>query len=117
MSDSVELRTIDKCTSQLETALAAAGIERSIVHFLKDECFISNEVREKILDPSSLSESEKAWELVRRIVNRVKQDPQSYHTLVNRLKQGGNLYRPIIKKLEEEYARQETQGQLVMIIM
>lgn len=110
MSTSAELRTLEKCTPQLETALK--GLERNLVHFLKDECFILDDVRDCILDARSiLDKAEKAGELVKWIKNRVKLDPESYHILVNRFKQGGNLYRPIVRKLEEEYRRQQLIGE------
>ena len=87
------------------------GLERDLVHFLTKEGFIVNAVRDKVLDPcSSLDDAEKAGELVKRIKNRVKQDPQSYHDLICRLKEGGNHYRPIVKALEEEYASHVTKG-------
>lgn len=110
MAHQIELNTLEKCTSQLETALR--GLERELVHFLKDECFILEDVRDDVLDARSmLDKADKAGELVKWIKNRVKQDPESYYTLVDRLKQGGKLYAPIVRKLEEEHRRQETQGE------
>ena len=87
------------------------GLERDLVHFLTTEGFIIEAVRNEVLDPcSSLDEAEKAGELVKRIKNRVKQDPQSYDILICQLKEGGNHYRPIVKTLEEEYASHVTKG-------
>lgn len=103
MSDSPELKTIEKCTPELETALS--GLERSFVHFLAQEGFISNDVSGMVLEPRSvLTEEEKAGELVKAIKRRVKLDANSYHTLLNRFKEDGNLYRPIVTKLEREYS-------------
>lgn len=104
MSDSLELRTIQKCTSLLETALM--GQDRELVHFLKEEGIITACVHDTILNPVSLlSEAEKAGELLRWIENRVKQDPPSFHALVRHFKQAhsGNLYQPIVRKLEAKY--------------
>jgi septal ring factor EnvC (AmiA/AmiB activator) len=97
-----ELKTLEKCTQQLETALKE--VERDLVHVLLKECLISSDVHEDVLEPrTSLNNSEKAGELVKSIKNRVKQDPSSYHTLIDELKRRGRRYEPIVKILEEEY--------------
>ncbi len=102
MSDSKELKTLKKCTPQLETALL--GLDSTLVHFLYGEGFFTDDVRDKILNPATLlSEADKAIELVKWIRNRVKQDKKSYHVLVWRFKQLGKLYQPIVAVLEAEY--------------
>ena len=101
--------TVEHCTVPLETALS--GLERELVHFLYQKSFISDSVRDKVLNPVSvLSEAEKAGEVVRWIKNRVKQDPRSYWVLVRKLQQGGNKYQPIIRILEAT-RWQVSQGQ------
>lgn len=102
MSDSLELKTIKQCTSQLETALI--GLDRKLVHFLNQEGFIQDSICERILNSqSSMDDTEKAGQLVKWIKNRVKQDHQSYHTLLNYFKEGGKHYKPIVNTLEGEF--------------
>lgn len=108
-----KLRTVEKCCSDLETALKVK--DRDLVHYLHQEGFYSGNICEKILDPR-IDDAEKAGEMVKWIKNRVKQEPESYDTLVDRLKQGGNLYQPIVGKLEQEYTRQE-QGQCMYLVI
>lgn len=104
MSDSIELITVKECTPQLETALR--GIDTEVVHFLYHEGFITDNVRDKVLNPAScLSEADKASELVKWIRNRVQQDRESYHIFLRRLKESGKLYQPIAGKMEAEYER------------
>ena len=102
MSDSPELETVRKCTSHLETALKV--LDRDLVHFLRDEGFVSSDVHDGILYPRSiLTEVERAGELVKWIGNRVKQDPKSFHILLHHFKQRGVLYEPILEKLKAQY--------------
>jgi hypothetical protein len=104
-----ELDTLEKCTPMLETALEDP--ERELVHYLTEKCFITNQVRDSVLDAlSPLDASQKAGALVKGIKNRVKQDPESYHVLMKRFMEGGEQYRPIVTVLEKEYRRQEVQG-------
>ena len=101
--------TVELCTIQLETALL--GLERDLVHFLFQNGFISDDVRDKVLNPVSvLSEAEKAGEVVRWIKNRIKQDPTNYHVLMGKLQQCGKRYQPIINRLETT-RQQLLQGQ------
>ena len=94
---------------QLETALS--GLDRDLMHFLCQNGFIGDNVRDKVLNPVSvLSEAEKAGEVVRWIKNRIKQDPASYHVLMGKLQQCGNRYQPIINRLETT-RQQLPQGQ------
>jgi endonuclease III-like uncharacterized protein len=100
----VELSTLENCTTLLETALV--GPERELVHFLKQENFISDDVRNKILNPVSvLGEEDKAGELVKWIRLRVKQDRTSYRKFVEGLKRFGGRYHPIVCTLEGEFMR------------
>jgi hypothetical protein len=97
----VELSTLENCTTLLETALV--GPERELVHFLKQENFISDDVRNKILNPVSvLGEEDKAGEWIRL---RVKQDHTSYHKFVEGLKRFGGRYQPIVCTLEGEFMK------------
>ena len=111
MSDSVEFKTIDRCMHDLETGLAAPGIERKLVHFLKKEGFINDEVRDKVLG-IRLEEMEKAGELAKRIKNRVKQDRASFNLFVCHLEEYDKLYQPLLSQLQEEYKQQKAQGKL-----
>ena len=105
--DSPELRTLRACTPQLETALKR--LDRSLVHFLNQEGFLDDDATDKILNPVTLlTEGEKAWELVKWIKHRVKEDPHSYHVLLQRLKESGSLYRPIVGILEAEFVARAT---------
>lgn len=100
-----ELRALEECTPQLETALKR--LERGLVHFLNLKEFCDDDVDDKILNPVTLlTEAQRAWELVKWIKHRVKQDPSSYHVLLDRLKQGGNLYQPIVHFPEAEHTTQ-----------
>ena len=75
--------TVELCTIQLETALL--GLERDLVHFLCQNGFISDEVRDYVLNPVSVfGEAHKAGEVVRWIKNRIKQDPASYQVLMGK---------------------------------
>lgn len=111
MSDSPELRTLNKCITQLATALQA-GLDERLVCLLNSEGFLTDDT---ILNPvTSLTDTEKlkADDLVRCIVLRVQQDPGSYHMLLQWLKQSGDRYEPIVTILDREYARQVTPTQL-----
>ena len=89
----------------LETALK--GLDRNMVDFLYQNGFITDDVCDQVLNPvTSLSDVDKAYELVKAIKNRVKQDKESYLVLVDCLTQGGVLYQPVVKILAEEYQRQ-----------
>ena len=102
MSDSPELEAVRKCTSHLETALKM--LDRELVHFLRDEGFVTDNVHDDILTPRSmLTEAERAGELVKWIKNRVKQDPRSFHLLLQYFRQRGALYKPIVNELSAEY--------------
>jgi hypothetical protein len=102
----VEFKTVKFCTTQLQTAFTHLAGE--VVHFLNNENFISDSVHEEVLDPRSvLKEEQKAWELVKGVRQRVKEDPGSYSTLVNELKRYEKRYQPILKQLEAEYAQQK----------
>ena len=107
-----EFMTVEHCTVSLETALS--DLERDMVHFLCLNDFISDDVRDKVLNPVSvLSEGEKAGEVVKWIKKKVMQDPGSYHVLMRKLQQGGRRYQPIISKLEatrQQVARGQSVG-------
>ena len=112
MSDTIELRTLQKCMPQLEMALKRP--ERSLVFFLEIEGFIGQECCDEVLSPKSLwSAEEKAGELVKRIRDRVSEDSTSYQQLLEHLRRKGALYGPIVKKLDEEYSEQERKGALI----
>ena len=102
MSNSPELEAVRKCTSHLETALKV--LDRELVHFLRDEGFITDNVHDDLLTPrSTLTEAERAGELVKWIKNRVKQDPGSFHLLLHHFRRRGALYKPIANELSAEY--------------
>lgn len=83
------------------------GLERDFIHFLKNKCFILENVRDRALNARAHSNNvEMAGELVMWIKNRVKLDPQAYHTLVHHFRHVGKLYQPIVDTLEAEYKRQ-----------
>ena len=104
MSDSPEQNTLRKCIPELETALK--GCRRELVHFLENADFISTSEHDEILNPrTTLTEAERAGELVKWIRNRVKQDRTSFQTLLEYFKQGGKLYQSILVILETEYHR------------
>ena len=110
MSDSIELITVQKLTTELETALN--GPEMRFVHFLREKGFINGDTCDKILNPEfRLTGGQKAREVVHGIKNRIKLDAMSYHALLDEFKNRGAFYEPIAKKLEEEYQRQSHFGQ------
>ena len=105
MEDSVEFKTVRRCTVALETALK--GLDRKMVDFLNQNGFITDDVCDQVLNRVTLlSAADKAHELVKGIKNRVKLDKGSYFVLVGGLTQGGVLYQPILNILAEEYQRQ-----------
>jgi hypothetical protein len=111
--DSPEFRTLRVCTAQLETALK--GLDRNLIHFLNREGFIKDEVHDHILNPvTMLRDDQKAWELAKWIIHRVKQHPPSYHVFLGRLKLSGKVYEPIVGILEAEFAKQASPGMSVM---
>ena len=114
-----EFMTLEHCTVPLETALS--DLERELVHFLCLNDFISDNVRDKVLNPVSvLSEKEKAGEVVRWIKKKVVQDPGSYYVLMRKLQQGaGRRYQPIINKLEatrQQVARGQSVWDLALVL-
>ena len=114
MEDSVEFKTVKKCTVWLETALK--GLDRNMVDFLYQNGFITDDVCDQVLNRVTLlSAADKAHELVKGIKNRVKQDKGSYFVLVGGLTQGGVLYQPILNILTEEYQRQQQTGECVYV--
>ena len=77
MSGSIELKTVEKCTPQLETALK--GLGRELVHSLCAEGFINTVTRDNILRPETmLTPEQKAGKLVGDIKDRIKLHPPSY---------------------------------------
>ena len=105
MEDSVEFKTVKKCIIPLETALE--GLDRNMVDFLYQNDFITDDVYDQVRSARTLlSPADKAYELVKGIKNRVKQDKESYLVLVNWLTEGGAMYQPIVNTLTEEYQRQ-----------
>ena len=99
----MEVKALKRCTPDLEAALK--GLDPNLVHFLREEGFITDHMHEEILNRKSpFSDTNKASELVKWIKNRVEQDSESYHDLLRWLKDAGKFYRPIVKKLEAECA-------------
>ena len=104
MEDSTEFKTVKRCTRPLETALK--GLDSNMVDFLYQNGFIPDDNYDQIRSAKTLlSPADKAYELVKGIKNRVKQDKGSYIVLVGGLTQGGVLYQPIVNTLTEEYQR------------
>lgn len=102
MSNSPELETLENCTSQLETALKL--LDRTLVHLLREKGFITDEVRDEILDSRSmLTKTEKAGELVKLMKDKVKIDPSLFIILLQCFKQISVVYDCIVKILEDEY--------------
>jgi hypothetical protein len=97
-----ELKALRKCATLMDAALEV--MDRDLVHYLRNEGFITNDAHNEVLSPQSmLTKAQKAGELVKGIENRVKQDPKSFHILLNRFKQSGILFEPIRRKLTDEY--------------
>jgi hypothetical protein len=104
-AESTESRTLDNCTTSLETAFT--GMEKEFVHFLQGEGFITEMVHNKILNPVTvLTEEDKAGEVVKWIKKRVKQDYRSYLVLLSHMTRYENRYRPILNTLGNEYVKQ-----------
>lgn len=103
--NSCELRTIKKCTPQLETALK--GIDRDLVHFLCNKGFFNEDTSDIILNPeSSWTKSQRAGEMVKWIKTRVELMSGSYYMLTDYLNSRGAFYQPIVKILNAEYLKQ-----------
>ena len=108
MEESVEFKTVKRCTVALETALK--GLDRNMVDFLNQNGFITDDVCDQVLSTKTLlSPADKAYGLVKGIRNRVMQDKESYFVLVGGLTQGGVLYKPIVTMLAEAYQKQVEQ--------
>ncbi len=104
MSDSCELRTVRSCTPKLETALQV--LDRKLVHFMCDQGFITDEIRDSILTPATFwSDAARASEIVKWIRNRVKQNSSYYHLLLDWFRRGGELYRPIVETVNREFIK------------
>jgi hypothetical protein len=96
-----ELKAVRKCASHLEAALKVTN--RELIHFLRDEGFLSDEVHDEVLNPyTMLSDTQKSGELVRWITHRIKMDHTSFHILLHHLKQNV-LFEPTVSKLKAEY--------------
>lgn len=105
MSESLEYKTIVSCAKQLE--IAFSSLDRNLVHFLNQEGFITQEVCDDILNPrSTLTNREKAGELVTGIRKKVELSAPKYHSFLNYLCQRGKQYEDIVnilaKRLSEE---------------
>ena len=108
MAKSREYTTIINCTEKLE--IAFRPVDRSIVHFLHREGFITQEVHDDVLN-STLSDHKKAGELVTGIRNKVELDTKNYHDFVTYLRRSGKqYYRSIVKILDKEYSKQQQTG-------
>ena len=105
MAESAEYRTIVSCTKQLETTFRS--IDRDLVHSLHCEGFITQEVRDDVLNPRSmLNDHQKAGQVVTGIRNKVEQSANSYYMLLNNFCRSGKQYEGIMSILDEEYKRQ-----------
>jgi hypothetical protein len=79
-------------------------LDKDLIHFQRDNGFITDEVHDEILNPQSMwTEAQKAREMAKWITKRVKLDPESFHTLLSHFKHSGVRYLPIAKTLEDEY--------------
>jgi hypothetical protein len=97
-----ELKALRRCATQLDAALEV--MDQDLVHFLRDEGFITNNAHNEVLSPQSvLTEAQRAGVLAKGIDNRVRQDSKSFHILLDRFKQSGVLFKPISKTLMDEY--------------
>ena len=99
MADSAELNIIVSCTTELKSALR--GVDSDLVHFLRDEEFISEEVHDHILNSGS-----KVEDLVMLIRSRVEQDPMCYHVLVQYFAANVESYQAILRTLGAAYITQ-----------
>jgi hypothetical protein len=107
-----ELGALRKCATQLEAALEV--MDRDLVHFLRDEGFITNDAHNEVLTPQSmLTEAQRAGVLAKGIDNRVRQDSKSFRILLDRFKQSGVLFEPIRRTLTDEYDRCTVRGAAV----
>ena len=103
LTESLEFRTILNCSTSLEYALKE---DRDVVYFLLKEGFITEELSDEILKPTSmLSAAEKAGKLVTRIRDRVKLSVQEYHNLIDYFSDNKRKYGPIVDKLGLAYAQ------------
>lgn len=102
MSQTMESRTIKKCTGQLVTALKQDIKESS--HYLFKEGFISEDLYEEVLNPKSMmSDADKATKLMLQIRNCVDLESSKYHKLVNHWRQDKGLHDGIVQILDSEY--------------
>ena len=105
MGESIEFKTVKNCTLSLEKALNS--LENKIVFFLNKNAFITDNVYSGVLNPKCLlTTSNKTYQLVEGIKNRIDQDKNSYQVLIDGFTQCGIGYAPIVRILEEEYAKQ-----------
>lgn len=105
MFDSEEYRTVVACAKQLEIALKS---DRGIVYFLHQEGFITQEVHDDVLNPSSvLTDPQKAGKLVTAIRDKVNLYTQNYQIFMNHLRKS-KRYGNIVKILDMEYSKQKS---------
>ena len=94
-------RVLKNCRDQLECALKP--VERKAVNFLSGKGFITDEVRDDVLNPRSmLTEHQKAGQLVDGIVRKVNLDPQSYQSFLDFLRESGKYHEGIVRILDSE---------------
>lgn len=106
MADTAELRTIKKCVTELTRALASP--DNDLIHFLHGNGFIED--MWDMIMPSQSGADNRAYKLVRRIEERVRFNPQSYHSLVRYLERGCNKSLLSTLKREFEQQKQVQQG-------
>lgn len=97
---SVEYTTLEKCTSQLKSALKSDIKE--IAKFLFQEGFITIKFYEEVLEPNSTS-SVDADKLLLQVMRRVKLDPTVYYKFVNFLRLNQKKYDDLMDLVDAEY--------------
>ena len=96
-----EYIAILRCAGQLENTLQS---DRNIVHYLRRENFIPEDVYEDVLNPNSmLSAASKASELIYQVRLRVKKNTKHFHTFMDYLYQDRETYATLIKPLDDTY--------------
>ena len=105
MEDTAELKALKKCVAELSRALTSP--DNDLIHFLHGNGFIED-MRDMM--PSQSGADNRAYKLVRRIEERVRFDPQSYHALVRHLERCPGKYESLLFSLKREFERQKQGG-------
>lgn len=99
---SLEYITLQKCISQLESALKSDI--NNFARYLFDMEFITDKIYEEVLEPRrSYTQADQAAKLMQHVKRKVENEPSNYYKLINHLRQIKEKYTDIVAVLDAEY--------------